>query len=61
MSKLREFKNCIKGTAPIEYGIIGLVVSVAIIGGIQNYASEQDAIYEKVRSAVTTAFDDGAE
>ncbi|MCB1429627.1 MAG: Flp family type IVb pilin [Nitratireductor sp.] len=39
---LLKFLRCNKGTTAIEYGVIGVLISVAIIGGVQAVGSSSE-------------------
>ncbi|MEZ5791917.1 MAG: Flp family type IVb pilin [Nitratireductor sp.] len=39
---LLKFLRCNKGTTAIEYGLIGMLISVAIIGGVQAVGSSSE-------------------
>lgn len=48
-----RFRNDRSGATAIEYALIGGLVFLAIVTGLQSYASSVDGVYAKIRTAVT--------
>lgn len=52
MSKFRRFLKDTSGTTAIEYGLIGLVVSVGILVGATNVGSSTNSVYELLQDDI---------
>lgn len=44
-----------RGATAIEYGLIGALISVAIIGGLQAFAAEGTGVFNVAMDAVSAA------
>ena len=52
------FKNLVRdeqGATAIEYGLIGALISIAIIGGLQAFAAEGTGVFNVAMDAVSAA------
>ena len=48
-----RFASDEKGATAIEYGLIGGLVFLAIVLGIQNYATSMNGVYASIETAIT--------
>lgn len=48
-----------KGATAIEYGLIGALISIAIIGGLQAFAGEGTGVFNRAMDAVSAAMTGG--
>lgn len=55
-SRARSFLRCSSGATAIEYGLIGVLVSIMIIGATQIIGQQVLTFFEGVRDALATAF-----
>jgi pilus assembly protein Flp/PilA len=55
MSKFSHFLKDESGATAIEYGLIAAILSVAIIGTLQNVGGNLDATYQSVDAALSSA------
>ena len=54
MKTIKKFLNDDSGATAIEYGLIAALIGVAIIGGVTNFGSANDEVYNRVTTAVTS-------
>jgi len=54
-SLIHRFLRDRKGATAIEYGLIGALISVAIIGGLQAFAAEGTGVFNVAMDAVSAA------
>lgn len=52
---IHRFLRDRKGATAIEYGLIGALISIAIIGGLQAFASEGTGVFNVAMDAVSAA------
>ena len=55
MRLIRRLASDRKGATAIEYGLIGALISVAIIGGLQAFAAEGTGVFKVAMEAVSAA------
>ncbi len=52
MKRLRQFTRDAKGATAIEYGLIGVLISVGIIAGAASVGSSTNDVYETLREEI---------
>ena len=52
---IHRFLRDRKGATAIEYGLIGALISIAIIGGLQAFADEGTGVFNVAMDAVSAA------
>ncbi|MBN8551761.1 MAG: Flp family type IVb pilin [Caulobacterales bacterium] len=48
-----------RGATAIEYGLIGALIAVAIIGGLQAFASEGTGVFNRAMDIISAALTGG--
>lgn len=50
-----KFRNCQKGSTAVEYGLVGALIVVAIVGSVQLLGSNTQDLHEYVSDSAAAA------